>query len=99
ITKISEASAPQAQISLNPNVLEFGATVSKGNPPAKTVTLTNTGSNTLNWQATTTTASGGNWLSVSPSSGTLAANQSMALTVSIDARELFSDVYQGSITV
>jgi Calx-beta domain/Concanavalin A-like lectin/glucanases superfamily/Viral BACON domain/FG-GAP-like repeat len=88
-----------AQISLDPTQLSFDATVGQGSPAPKTVTLTNTGGGTLNWQGATATASGGNWLSVMPPSGSLVAGQSTTLTISIDSSALLSDIYTGTITI
>ena len=88
-----------SQIGLNPTRLSFDATVGQGNPASKTVTLTNTGGGTLNWQGAAATTAGGNWLSVTPASGSLAASQSTTLTISIDSSALLSDIYMGAITI
>ena len=45
------------------------------------LTLRNTGTSSLNW----TSANGQNWVTVSPSTGTLAAGESIPVTVSLNA--------------
>jgi hypothetical protein len=90
--------APPGQINLDPTQLTFITDVGT-NPVSKQVTLKNTGGSTMNWQAATATTSGGNWMSVNPTSGALAENQSTTLTVAVTSNNLLSDVYTGTISV
>ncbi len=99
VAQISDGSEAQAQIGLNPASLAFSAEVGRDSPPAKNLTLTNTGSGTLNWQAAATTTQGGNWLSVSPAAGALGANQSVTLTLAANTTGMASGTYAGGITV
>ena len=52
-----------------PGQLSFSM-IPGGTPPAQTVQIRNGGTGTLNWAASATTADGGNWLTISPASGT-----------------------------
>jgi len=66
------------------------------NPTSQTYTLTNTGQSSISW-----TASGSqNWMTVSPTSGTLAPNVSAAVTVSINstANTLAAGTYSDTAT-
>ena len=50
--------------------LTFFAQPGSGAPPGKAVPIRNAGTGTLNWTASTSTADGGDWLTLSASSGT-----------------------------
>ena len=64
------------------------------------ISLTNTGSNALSFSAAiSTAASGGNWLSVTPSSGSVSASAPVTLTVSANPGSLAAGVYTGSISL
>src|SRR5207244_6907235 len=65
------------------------------NPAAQSLAVSNTGGGTLNWSATAATTKGGNWLNVTPSSGTGSA----AIQVSSAAATLGAGSYSGSITI
>jgi len=65
------------------------------NPLAQSFTVNNTGSGSLSWTATATTASGGAWLSITPASGS--AGTSVQVTVSSAA--LAIGAYSGTITI
>lgn len=77
---------------VTPASLTFSATPG-GAPPAQTVSVQNAGAGMLNWTATVTTASGGNWLLVTPLSGAAPST----LTVSIDSSRLGLGRFTGSI--
>jgi PKD repeat protein len=66
------------------------------NPASQNYTLSNVGSNTLNWVA----AKAANWLNLSAASGTLAPGASTTVTVSINsnANSLAEDSYSDTIT-
>jgi uncharacterized protein (TIGR03437 family) len=90
---ISFAVVPAANIQLSPSVLTFAHQTTTGtNPPAQTVQVTSSGA-TLNFSATAT--SSGNWLSVTPASGTTPGT----LSVSVNPTGLQPGSYQGSISV
>jgi hypothetical protein len=54
------------------------------NPANLSVTITNSGTGAINYTATTTTVDGKPWLSVSPTSGSLAAGTSTPLALLFD---------------
>ncbi|HEV2690279.1 MAG TPA: hypothetical protein VGV35_17095 [Bryobacteraceae bacterium] len=64
-----------------------------------TVNVTNAGGGTLNFNASAKTASAGNWLSVSPSSGKALAGKSVPITVTADPAGLSPGTYTGSISL
>jgi uncharacterized protein (TIGR03437 family) len=82
-------------MAVTPASLTFSSTPGGAAPPAQTVALVNAGASVLNWTATVTTASGGNWLIVSPLSGTAPST----LTVSIDTSRVGGGKFTGSITL
>jgi len=82
-------------LGLSPSSLSFAATEGGGNPPAQTLTVTNTGAGTLTW----TVAPNAGWLTLAPSPVALAAGASQALTVSIDITSLAAGSRPATITV
>ena len=83
-----------ARLEVAPELLSFEAAEGAPSTPAKTLSITNLGSGTLEW-STTVQTSGGQWLSVSPASGT--APSSVALVA--DPSSLAAGVYSGLVTV
>lgn len=88
---------PKPTISLSPTSLTFSAVQGGANPAPQTVTITNSGplGSTLNWSATDDAA----WLSLSPTSGSLASGASQPMTVSVDISGLGPGTYSATITV
>ncbi len=78
-------------LSVSPGPLTFNATVNGGNPASQPISISNTGNGTLNWSTQTDQA----WLSVTPPSGTGAANPNVAANI---AGLLVGD-YTGHVTV
>ncbi len=70
--------APTPTIGLSATTLSFSAVQGGSNPTNKTISVSNSGSGTLNWTATENT----NWLSLSPASGTGAGTISVAVNTS-----------------
>ena len=62
---------------------------------SQTVEMTNAGSSVLNWSASTNRA----WLTVSGTSGTLAAAASTTLTVAVNAAGLADGTHTGTVTI
>jgi len=79
--------------------LTFEATAAAGNPPAKTLLISNAGSGSLQWAARPQTLSGGNWLSISSTSGAASSTAPAAVYVSARATGLSPGVYSGLITI
>ena len=78
-------------IGASPTSLSFTAQQGGGNPTAKTVTISNTGSGTLSWSASDSTT----WLSLGPTSGT----GNGAVTASVATGTLAAGSYSGTITL
>ena len=91
--ELSVIAAP-AQLEVALELLSFEAAEGAPSTPAKTLSITNLGSGTLEW-STTVQTSGGQWLSVSPASGT--APSSVAVVA--DPSSLPAGVYSGLVTV
>ena len=68
------------------------------NPVAQTLTIQNTGGQSLNWVASASTTNGVNWLSLSTSSGYLAGGTSNVITVTATSAGLSVGSYSGAIT-
>lgn len=92
----------QSAVSLTvaPASLTFTAQTGGTAPANQTVAVTSSGA-AVSFTATPTTTSGGNWLSVTPTSGTTAAAGGAAtnLTVSVNPTGLVAGTYNGSIAV
>ncbi len=65
--------------------------------PSQSFGILNTGSGVMNWTASVTTQGGGNWLSISASSGSSIANslQIPTVTVAVNTTGLSAGVYSG----
>ncbi len=68
------------------------------NPGTQAITIQNAGGQGLNWMATVSTTSGGNWLALSSSSGYLATGAASTMTVSAVSAGWRVGSYQGTIT-
>ncbi len=77
-----------------PTTISFSA-MQEVNPASQSLSITNTGGFALNWTATVSTASGGNWLSVTPSGGTTPGTPA----ASVNTSGLAVGTYRGTITV
>jgi hypothetical protein len=65
----------------------------------QSVTVTNHGSTAMSFSASASTNSGGNWLTLSPSAGSVAAFGSSSIGVTADPAQLTAGTYSGSVTV
>jgi uncharacterized protein (TIGR03437 family) len=63
------------------------------------VTVSNAGGGSLNFAVVVTTITGGNWLSVSPASGTAIPNSPVVLTVTADPSGLAAGTYTAKLTI
>lgn len=66
-------------------------------PSAQTIALQNSGSQPLDWSSTVITGDGTPWLSISPSSGHLEANDSEVVTISVQSHILAVGSYSATI--
>jgi hypothetical protein len=84
---------PNPILSLSVSYLDF--TLEGENPAPETFTITNVGGQNLNYNITKDK----NWLSVSPTSGSLGMQESNDITVEIDGLDLDEGIHEAKITV
>jgi len=104
ITAPSALSSPQSvavtltvggtNITLSPTSLQFNYQLGGTTPGSQSLAVSSSPEN-VGFNVTSTTLGSGNWLTVSPTSGTVPAN----LTVSVNPAGLAAGVYSGVITV
>jgi uncharacterized protein (TIGR03437 family) len=94
-------SAPTALILVSQSALSFTAVAQGGVPLPQNFGILNTGQGPMSWTATATTISGGNWLQISPSNGTVQRPylDVSLVDVSIDPSTLAAGTYYGRIQV
>jgi uncharacterized protein (TIGR03437 family) len=85
---------PGLGLAANPGSLVFTFAIGGAAPASSSFSVTSTGA-VLNFTAAVSTNSGGNWLSVTPTSGTTPST----LTVSVNPAGLASGTYQGVVTL
>lgn len=88
--------APDAfsAMSTSPVALSFSGTTGTTNPPAQTITFWKSGDRTRNW----TVNASAPWISVTPSSGTIATEQDQ-ITVSVNATGLSTGSYTSTVVI
>jgi hypothetical protein len=79
-----------AGLSFTPKTLDYGSTETQ-----KTMTISNIGEGTLNWNATNKEA----WLTITPASGSVNAGQSATVTVSVSKTDLPPGSYSDTISL
>ena len=94
-------SAPTAIILVSQSGLSFTAVAQGGVPLPQNFGILNIGQGSMVWTAMATTVSGGNWLQISPSNGTVPRPylDVSLVTVSIDPSALAAGTYYGRIQV
>jgi len=95
---LTVTAAGQPSLSVSPNGLTF-AFVQQSPALTRPIVLSNVGGGSLPFTASTKTSSGGSWLQVSTSSGTLPAFGSLPLNVTADPTGLAPGTYSGVVTV
>ncbi len=81
---------PPAVILVNPTTLNLGETNTQGS-----FTITNTGGETLSWKASNQQS----WLTVNPSSGSVASGKVMNVSVNVSRADLNPGVYNDTISI
>ncbi len=81
-------------ITSSPASLSFSYQVGGSTPAAQSISLSGPNNTSVVYTASATTASGGNWLTVSPTSGTTPSS----VSVSINPANLAAGTYNGTIT-
>ncbi len=94
-------SAPSASILLSQSALSFTAVAQGGAPLPRVFGILNIGQGSMDWTAAVSTLTGGNWLSVSPASGTVARPylDVSLVNASVDPSTLAPGTYYGRIQV
>ena len=95
------SSLPQALL-LTQSGMSFVGVANGGVVPPQSFGIVNTGSGMLNWTATTSTLTGGNWLKLAPSpatGSTTAGSVAPRLSVSVDVTGLAAGNYYGLVSV
>ena len=94
-------SAPTAVILVSQSGLSFTAVAQGGVPLPQNFGILNIGQGSLSWTAAATALSGGNWLQISPSNGTVQRPylDVSLVNVSIDPSTLAAGTYYGRIQV
>ena len=90
--------AATGHLSIDPTPLSFRV-LNGASPVTSQIALSNSGSGSLSFTAATSTASGGAWLAVTPSNGTVSASAPTALTITITPGSLAAGVYSGAISL
>lgn len=90
--------ANQPVLALSPRLMQF-TTPSNASPLPQTLQVQNTGSSAINFTIQTSTVSGGNWLLVTPSSGTATAAAPGSVLVQVNSTALSPGNYSGTINV
>ena len=79
----------------SPDSITFAHQIGNAAPPAQTITIGSTTGEPAAFTATAATESGGNWLAVSPTSGTAPSTVSATANIA----QLVPGAYKGSITI
>ncbi|MCZ6750920.1 MAG: hypothetical protein O7E51_03730 [Acidobacteria bacterium] len=88
-----------AELAVEPASLTFEGLVGAGNTSEQKLRISNAGGGILNWTSQASTVIGGDWLSVSPSSGSASAAAPFSVQVSANVADLAAGVYSGSIVI
>jgi uncharacterized protein (TIGR03437 family) len=80
-----------------PLTLTYEIPLGTASPPAKTLRISNGGGGTISWTAQAETSSGGNWLEISPASGSVSPGMPIAAQVRVAPASLAAGVYTGAI--
>ena len=91
--------ANQQSIQLSQTGLQFQSVQGGAAPPAQTIQVLSTGSNPVSFSARVSTLSGGQWLSVSPPSGTSSQQASAPLSIQTNPAGLNPGTYYGQVSV
>ena len=94
---VEQALAPKLVV--EPVGLTFEIPAGAGSPPAQTLRISNGGGGTLDWTARAETTVGGNWLELSPASGTASAAAPATVEVRAVVGTLAPGVYPGAVQV
>ena len=96
----ASTSRTAAHLATTPAALTFSSVVGQPNPQTKPIMITNSGGDTIVWQATATTTGGGAWLSVDQATGSISAKQTGSINVNTAViTGLLTGTYTGTISI
>lgn len=96
--KVSAAGGAEIpHLELEPGAVAFTGVKGGANPAAQNVSLELEDATSLAWAAAVTTAAGGNWLTVTPPSGTATAAGPNKVSVAVSTAALQAGVYTGTV--
>lgn len=94
-----EVSPSPQTLALSQGGFTFTAVAGGGVTPPQSFDILNMGSGTFTWTAQASTTSGGNWLSISPNSGSSSSATVGSITLSANPAGLSPGVYYGLVVV
>jgi uncharacterized protein (TIGR03437 family) len=97
IPVIVTISATAKLIQLSDTGLRFQTVAAGGTPPSQSIVVLNGGSGALGFSVSASTLFGGQWLSVSPSAGSVGVSSSVAVVVGVNPAGLQPGDYYGQI--
>jgi uncharacterized protein (TIGR03437 family) len=89
----------QQRIVLSQTGLRFQAVTGGGAPPSQAISVFNGGAGSLSFNASASTTSGGNWLTISPASGSSSSTSAASISVGVNPAGLAAGNYYGQIQV
>ncbi len=85
-----------AALNISAGALAFSANQGQGTN-AQTITLQNSGGESLHWNSNVSTGDGNSWLSLSPTSGQIDPNMASIVTIDVQPQQLPAGSYTGTI--
>jgi uncharacterized protein (TIGR03437 family) len=96
---LNVAGNPKPAIAVTPSALSFSVTQGATAVVTESVVIANSGGTAENFTLTATANSGGNFLSVSPTSGSVAPFTSRSISVNVDPSRLKVGTYLGTVSI
>ncbi len=90
---------PNPALATNPASLTFAASIGGANPAAQNDTISETAGTATAWTSAIAYGSGSGWLSILPSSGSLAANGTATIVVTCTTGTLAIGTYTAAVTL
>lgn len=94
---VTESTGPA--VTVNPGALNFSLTQGSSSVVTQSIVIANSGNSSENFKLTATPNSGGNWLSVSPGTGSVAPFTSGSVSVSVAPSRLSVGTYLGTVSI
>ena len=97
--ELTVGTEPAPKLAVEPVSISFEIPAGAGNPPQQTLRISNAGGGMLEWTLQAETTSGGNWLVVTPTSGSATAGSPTTVQVAANVGNLAAGVYSGTVKV